>query len=114
MFFLWLELGLNIDIHRCFRYHFRRRDLTLVANKNFTDRVGDRGIPLVLEWAIRSNGSCHIQLEDDNGGESAKPVALACVSANSHCVNATQGSGYLCRCSKGYKGNPYFVGGCTS
>ncbi|CAD6226366.1 unnamed protein product [Miscanthus lutarioriparius] len=94
-------------------YHFRRRDLTRVGNKNFTDRIGDRSIPLVLDWAIRSNGSCHIQLEDDNGGESAKPVALACVSANSHCVNATQGSGYLCRCSKGYKGNPYFVGGCT-
>jgi hypothetical protein len=113
MFFLWHELGLNIDMHRCFRYHFRRRDLTLVANKNFTDRVGDRGIPLVLEWAIRSNGSCRIQLED-NDRESAKPAALACVSAHSYCINATQGSGYLCRCSEGYMGNPYIIGGCTS
>ncbi|KAF8673229.1 hypothetical protein HU200_048781 [Digitaria exilis] len=76
-------------------YSFRRRDLTRVANKTFKDRVGDRTIPLVLDWAIRESG------------------APACVSAHSYCINATQGHGYLCNCSTGYMGNPYVIGGCT-
>ncbi|OEL31703.1 Wall-associated receptor kinase-like 2 [Dichanthelium oligosanthes] len=57
------------------RYHFKRRDLTRVANRSFTDRVGDRTIPLVLDWAIRNNGSCRMKLGDD---KSAKPAASAC------------------------------------
>ncbi|RCV39644.1 hypothetical protein SETIT_8G240100v2 [Setaria italica] len=87
-------------------YHFNRTDLTRDANnKTFTDRVGSRTIPMVLDWAIRDGGSCKAPPKD--AGASAKPTAPACISRNSFCVSATQGPGYLCNCSKGYTGNPY-------
>ncbi|GJN25849.1 hypothetical protein PR202_gb13734 [Eleusine coracana subsp. coracana] len=69
-------------------YKFKRRDLTRVGNKSFTDRVGDRTIPMVLDWALRNDGSCQPPAED--GKSSAKPTPSACASANSYCVNATQ------------------------
>ncbi|KAF8776624.1 hypothetical protein HU200_003348 [Digitaria exilis] len=93
-------------------YHFQRRDLTRLGNLSFTDRVGERTIPVVLDWAIRSDGPCQLPLEES--GTSAKPTASACVSAHSYCTNATQGPGYLCKCSTGYTGNPYTTGGCTN
>ncbi|CAN6382123.1 unnamed protein product [Urochloa humidicola] len=94
-------------------YHFKRRDLTRLANKTFTDRVGNnKTVPMVLDWAIRDGGSCQAPPKD--GGASGKPTAPACISRNSFCVNATQGPGYLCNCSTGYTGNPYITDGCTN
>jgi hypothetical protein len=98
--------------HLCFRYHFEREDL---QNTRFVRKLGDRNVtdvPIVLDWAIWTDGPCPPPAEKD--GVMGEPTASACVSANSHCVNATQGSGYLCNCSKGYTGNPYVIGGCTS
>lgn len=86
----------------CSRYRFSRRDLLRNGTDTFASRVGKRSIPVVLDWAIR-NGSCQ--------------SASACASSNSYCVNATQGPGYLCKCSQGYAGNPYATGpddGCIS
>ncbi|GJN20584.1 hypothetical protein PR202_gb07976 [Eleusine coracana subsp. coracana] len=57
--------------------------------------------PVVMEWGISRN-TCE-QAKTDK--------AYACVSSNSDCV--TNDAGYLCRCSRGYKGNPYVEGGCT-
>uniref|UniRef100_K3ZP23 Protein kinase domain-containing protein n=1 Tax=Setaria italica TaxID=4555 RepID=K3ZP23_SETIT len=93
-------------------YNFTRSDLTRDANKTFTDRVGDTTIPMVLDWSIRDGGSCRAPPKD--AGASAKSTAPACISRNSFCVNATQGPGYLCNCSKGYTGNPYITDGCTN
>ncbi|XP_066333868.1 wall-associated receptor kinase 2-like [Miscanthus floridulus] len=93
-------------------YHFEREDL---QNSIFFRKLGDRNVtevPIVLDWAIRRNGSCPPPAEKD--GVMGEPTASACVSANSHCVNTTQGIGYLCNCSKGYTGNPYVSGGCTN
>ncbi|XP_062197798.1 wall-associated receptor kinase 2-like [Phragmites australis] len=97
-------------------YNFSRQHFSPIGNLNsFASRFGvgtETIVPLVLDWAIRSGGSC--PLPPENGGASAKPTASACVSAHSYCVNATQGSGYLCNCSKGYTGNPYVTNGCTN
>ncbi|WVZ91286.1 hypothetical protein U9M48_037477, partial [Paspalum notatum var. saurae] len=83
-------------------YSFSRQDL--VEHLGFINRRATRGVPVVNDWAIR-NSSC-----PDHGAES--PKDYACVSPNSYCVNASNGPGYLCNCSKGYEGNPYLPGGC--
>lgn len=60
-------------------------------------------VQVVLDWAI-GNETC----------EQAKrnPAAYACAAEFSKCVNSTNGQGYTCNCTSGYKGNPYLVKGC--
>ncbi|CAL4982574.1 unnamed protein product [Urochloa decumbens] len=94
-------------------YDFEREDL--VRNNSFARKFGNRTlteVPLVLDWAIRADGHCPPSTNKDGALE--EPTASACVSTNSHCVNASHGFGYLCYCSKGYIGNPYVTGGCTN
>ncbi|KAJ3709320.1 hypothetical protein LUZ61_013025 [Rhynchospora tenuis] len=60
-------------------------------------------VPLVLDWAIR-NQTCKDAMHAG--------TSYACVSGNSECVDSTNDSGYWCKCSSGYQGNPYLIGGC--
>ena len=67
-------------------------------------------MPLVLDWAIRDNGSASMSC----AAEAKKTTSYACVSNHSKCVDSTNGPGYICNCTQGYGGNPYVIGGCTS
>ncbi|CAM0948809.1 unnamed protein product [Alopecurus aequalis] len=76
-------------------YSFRRRDL--VGQLGFVNERAKDGAPFIGNWAVR-NGSC---LESN-----------LCVSMNSYCESASNGPGYLCKCSLGYEGNAYLNNGC--
>ncbi|XP_051191822.1 wall-associated receptor kinase 2 [Lolium perenne] len=54
---------------------------------------------------VRNVGSCSAARRN--------ATDFACRSADSECVDSTNGAGYRCKCSKGYEGNPYLDGGCT-
>ncbi|XP_031270099.1 wall-associated receptor kinase-like 9 [Pistacia vera] len=64
----------------------------------------DHEIPVRLSWVVGKN-SCKENLEQRNFTNSS----YAC-GRNTECVDHDMG--YLCRCSRGYRGNPYLLNGC--
>ncbi|KAM0897642.1 hypothetical protein ACQ4PT_022415 [Festuca glaucescens] len=70
---------------------------------NVTEYLDDdygHTVPAMLAWAI-TNSVCHT-----NGS------SPSCRSKHSFCQNYTTPHGHNCRCSGGYKGNPYISHGC--
>ncbi|XP_078442450.1 wall-associated receptor kinase 2-like [Wolffia australiana] len=80
----------------------------LADQENFSFQVTDlrsfemkSSVPAALNWAIGSKSCADASSSSDYG-----------CGPNTLCVNATEGQGYLCRCSSGYQGNPYLESGC--
>ncbi|KAM7514802.1 hypothetical protein LguiA_004385 [Lonicera macranthoides] len=64
---------------------------------------GHDQFPLVVDWSV-GTVACPDALRDES--------SYACRSSNSDCVNSTNGPGYRCNCSPGFRGNPYLYNGC--
>ncbi|XP_062018215.1 wall-associated receptor kinase 3-like [Rosa rugosa] len=62
-----------------------------------------KAAPLVLDWAVRNHINC---------AEARSRKDYACKAKYSDCLNSTNGPGYICKCRKGYQGNPYLLHGC--
>ncbi|KAM7514801.1 hypothetical protein LguiA_004384 [Lonicera macranthoides] len=64
---------------------------------------GHDQFPVVLDWAVGT-----VACPDAERNTSS----YACRSLDSVCVNSTNGPGYRCNCSSGFRGNPYLYHGC--
>uniref|UniRef100_A0A0E0B6L9 Protein kinase domain-containing protein n=1 Tax=Oryza glumipatula TaxID=40148 RepID=A0A0E0B6L9_9ORYZ len=77
-------------------------------------------VPVVLEWVVSPTLEAVLQgvtgqfADDRNWSCPADAARSACRSSDSFCSNVTGNyrRGYVCRCRRGYGGNPYVAGGC--
>nr|DAD29450.1 TPA_asm: hypothetical protein HUJ06_030918 [Nelumbo nucifera] len=80
-------------------YNFSIADLS-----GFDFYTRNRGmVPAILDWAIENDSCENITLRNS--------TTYACGN-NTHCYKSPNGLGYLCKCLKGYGGNPYLQHGC--
>ncbi|XP_052109514.1 wall-associated receptor kinase 3-like [Arachis duranensis] len=75
-------------------YNFSSADLVNFRHQSF---------PVVVDWAV-GNQTCEEAQKNTS--------SYACRADKSECYNSTKGLGYVCKCSTGFGGNPYLVGGC--
>ncbi|XP_057251521.1 wall-associated receptor kinase-like 8 [Beta vulgaris subsp. vulgaris] len=87
------------------KFTFNAADL---ANQTaLVDRTMD-SVPVVLEWFVGVNETCH------QARQTSSRSGYACQD-NTNCTDFDGGSisGYRCDCLPGYQGNPYLSPGCT-
>lgn len=88
------------DFNPC-TYAFLVDKSSFTFQRSYLERLPEE-LPVVLEWAVTGEGNC----------TEAKGKGNYACKENSECHDHDNGSGYLCRCQKGYQGNPYLSNGC--
>ncbi|KAI5331659.1 hypothetical protein L3X38_021785 [Prunus dulcis] len=73
------------------------------SSKTFQQLDSSEKVPMIFNWAIG--------VEEDPCDEAQKRQDYVC-KGNTTCVNPIHRSGYVCKCKKGYEGNPYHPNGC--
>ena len=82
--------------------HFNPCDAAFVIEeKSFNSET----VPTVLDWAVGNKTCLEAQKNLTN---------YACKAEHSERHNSNNGPGYLCKCSKGFQGNPFIFHGCQS
>ncbi|CAL5333110.1 unnamed protein product [Camellia sinensis] len=92
-----------LDFNPCSYAFVVEEDAFNFSTLDLKDLQSRETVPVVLDWAVGSQ-TCQEAL--------ANVSSYACKAMNSECYNASNGPGYLCRCSLGYQGNPYLIDGC--
>ncbi|KAI8016660.1 Wall-associated receptor kinase 2 [Camellia lanceoleosa] len=90
------------DFNPC-SYAFVVEEAAFNFSKTYLQNFTEDMVPLVLDWGIRDNETCD---------EAKRNLTSYACGDHSDCYKAEIGHGYLCKCSKGYKGNAYLSDGC--
>ncbi|CAL5384689.1 unnamed protein product [Camellia sinensis] len=90
------------DFNPC-GYAFVVEEAAFNFSKTYVQNFTEDMVPLVLDWGIGDNETCD---------EAKRNLTSYACGDHSDCYKAKIGHGYLCKCSKGYKGNAYLSDGC--
>ncbi|GMP46942.1 hypothetical protein CsSME_00014904 [Camellia sinensis var. sinensis] len=90
------------DFNPC-SYAFVVEEAAFNFSKTYLQNFTENMVPMVLDWGIWDNETCD---------EAKRNVTSYACGDHSDCYKAEIGHGYLCKCSKGYKGNAYLSDGC--
>ncbi|CAL5386718.1 unnamed protein product [Camellia sinensis] len=90
------------DFNPC-SYAFVVEEAAFNFSKTYIQNFTEDMVPLVLDWGIWDNETCD---------EVKRNLTSYACGDHSDCYKAEIGHGYLCKCSKGYKGNAYLSDGC--
>ncbi|MED6149117.1 hypothetical protein PIB30_059389 [Stylosanthes scabra] len=96
----------SLSFNNC-SYSFVAKNGSYTFSKDHLEKLPYEKLPVLFDWSVLGNQQQQTCEEDSLSNNNV-------CKENSHCVNAsdTTGYGYRCQCNQGFEGNPY-LHGCT-